>query len=269
MLRRFLRLSWLVVPLLGGCGAAEPELRPEPKVPAAARPKKLRARTPRPELDPTQIVFSLRGREDEFAACAGQGRARGVVQVGWRVTASGSVRRARILESTLPDPNVAECVRAKVEELRFGRAQRSTTAHWTFVFGLEREAAEGESRRATRRRRRAASRTRAPEPGVAIEPSSPGFLEPNAIESVIQSGFRLYAHCYRDGIARNPRLGGALRLKLVIDTDGGVERVVDRGSDLPDQRVIDCVAQGLFALGFPKPEGGEAHVLYRIVFDPS
>ncbi len=43
----------------------------------------------------------------------------------------------------------------------------------------------------------------------------------------------------------------------------------DGGSDLPDQRVINCVAQGIFALQFPKPERGSVHVLYRVVFDAS
>ena len=104
---------------------------------------------------------------------------------------------------------------------------------------------------------------------MAIEAASPGFLDPARIEGVVQSGFGLYGHCYRDGLSRDPRLGGAVRLKLVIDTSGGVERISDGGSDLPDRRVINCVAQGLFALKFPKPERGSVHVLYRVLFDAS
>jgi hypothetical protein len=139
------------------------------------------------------------------------------------------------------------------------------------VFGLERTEPppSGAKAKARRRARRGKARARAPEPGIAIEASSPGFLEPDAIENVVESGFRLYAHCYRDGLSRDPALGGAIRLNFVIAPTGMVERVADGGSDLPDRRVINCVAQGFFALQFPRPERGAVHVLYRISFDSS
>jgi hypothetical protein len=260
----FSRFAWLV--LLVGCGAAEPEMRKGPEAPtAAARPR----RAARPELDPAQIVFSLRGREQEFDACAPGSE--GVVQVSWRVGTSGAPRQAKVVHSTLADPQAAECVRSKIGELRFPRADRPSSARWTFVFGLERGVASDLASKPKQRRRgrKGKARARSAEPGLAIDAASPGFLEPARIESVVQSGFRLYAHCYRDGLARDPALGGAVRLKFVIDGRGAVERVTDVGSDLPDQRVINCVAQGFFALEFPKPERGSVHVLYRIQFDAS
>jgi hypothetical protein len=154
-------------------------------------------------------------------------------------------------------------VRDKVKELKFTRSSRSTTAHWTFVFGLERGAGARDEQ-ASRRRRKSKV-----EPGLSIDEESPGFLEPDRIESVVEAGFRLYGHCYRDGLSRTPGLGGAVRLKFVIAPTGEVENVLDGGSDLPDQRVINCVAQGIFALQFPKPQRGSVHVLYRVVFDAS
>jgi hypothetical protein len=255
--------------LLVACGAAEPEMRKGPEAPTASTPARRARRAARPELDPAQIVFSLRGREQEFDACAPGSE--GVVQVSWRVSASGAPRQTKIVHSTLADPKAAECVRSKVGELRFPSTGRSSSARWTFVFGLERGAASNLASQPKNRRRgrKAKARARAAEPGLSIDAASPGFLEPARIESVVQSGFRLYAHCYRDGLARDPALGGAVRLKFVIDGRGAVERVTDVGSDLPDQRVINCVAQGFFALEFPKPERGSVHVLYRIQFDAS
>jgi hypothetical protein len=60
-----------------------------------------------------------------------------------------------------------------------------------------------------------------------------------------------------------------VRLKFVIAPEGSVEEIVDEGSDLPDQRVINCVAEGFFALVFPKPERGPVHVQYRMLFSAS
>lgn len=258
--RRFLLGSSLALAV--GCGSSDPGLQSGAEAPEAggARPKS--RRSPRPEIDPTQIVFSLRHREEEFDACAGEPRASGHVQLRWRVTKSGAVKDVKVLSSTLPDQALTDCVRDKVQELKFTRSDRSTTAHWTFVFGLERGALASDPESRNRKKSKV-------EPGLSIDEESPGFLEPGRIESVVEAGFRLYGHCYRDGLSRTPGLGGAVRLKFVIAPTGEVENVLDGGSDLPDQRVINCVAQGIFALQFPKPERGSVHVLYRVVFDAS
>jgi hypothetical protein len=268
-----LRLRIACAPLLAlalnGCGSADPELREGASAPEAgddARPRSRRA-----ELDLAQVVFALRGREEEFAQCVADPHARGHVRVRWKVTPSGEARNVRVLESTSSERDLVDCVKTKVAELKFPRARRSTNAQWTFVFGLERAVAAREENESHRLSRKSSKRTggAASEPGIAIDAESPGFLEPSAIENVVQSGFRLYAHCYRDGLARHPRMDGAVRLKFVIAPEGSVEQVVDLGSDLPDQRVINCVAEGFFALQFPKPERGRVHVLYRMLFEAS
>src|SRR5688500_12778060 len=172
-----------------------------PEAPTASTPARRARRAARPELDPAQIVFSLRGREQEFDACA-PGR-EGVVQVSWRVSTAGTPRQAKVVHSPLADPQAADCVRSTIAGLRFARGGRSSSARWTFVYGLERGAASDLASQPKNRRRgwKAKSRGRAAEPGLSIDAASPGFLEPARIESVVQSGFRLYAHCYRDGLA--------------------------------------------------------------------
>jgi hypothetical protein len=43
--------------------------------------------------------------------------------------------------------------------------------------------------------------------------------------------------------------------------------VLDSGSEIPDNRMVDCIAEGIFALSFPEPRDGDVAVLYRVVFD--
>ncbi|MFO7177253.1 MAG: AgmX/PglI C-terminal domain-containing protein [Pseudomonadota bacterium] len=266
-----------------GCGGAEPVVQRPSEVPRAeAGPRPARARAKarhgppeeRPsapptepvEIDPTEIVFALRGREADVEACRREPRKRGLIQLAWGIDRDGAVEDVEVQRSTVGDPDVERCLVEHVSSLRFNRAAEARTARWTFVFGLEGEPPSKKKKNKawrSKKRRRSARAER----GVAIESSSPGWLEPDAIDSVVQSGYRLYAHCYRDGLARNPRLGGAVRLRFVIGRDGSVQQVRDGGSDLPDPRVIDCVAQTFFALRFPRPERGHVHVLYRLVFD--
>lgn len=85
----------------------------------------------------------------------------------------------------------------------------------------------------------------------------------------MQAGFGLFAHCYREAIARHPRLSGSVRLRMVIGRDGLVDEIADSNSEIPDAEIIDCVAEGFFALRFPKPRKGTVRLTYRIVFDAS
>jgi hypothetical protein len=107
------------------------------------------------------------------------------------------------------------------------------------------------------------------ERGLVIEPSSPGTLSSDEIDNVVEAGYPLFARCYRDGVSRNDTLGGTLRLRFTIAPSGAVSQVSDGGSDLSDRQVVDCIAEGFYALRFPEPAHGEVSVLYRIVFDAS
>ena len=88
-----------------------------------------------------------------------------------------------------------------------------------------------------------------------------------AVDDVIESGYPLFARCYRDGVQRNSNLDGAVRFRFIVGESGHVTTVEDGGSDLTDRQVIDCVAEGFYALRFPEPSRGDAHLLYRIHFD--
>ncbi len=102
---------------------------------------------------------------------------------------------------------------------------------------------------------------------MELEKGSPGSLDLAAVDDVVASGYPLFARCYRDGVERNSSLDGAVRLRFVVGESGHVTTVEDGGSDLTDRQVIDCVAEGFYALHFPEPERGDAHLVYRIHFD--
>jgi hypothetical protein len=102
---------------------------------------------------------------------------------------------------------------------------------------------------------------------VAIDPNSSGELPVDAIDNVVSAGYPLFARCYRDGVGRDNALGGTVRLRFVIGSRGVVSEVRDGGSDLSDRQVVDCIAEGFYALHFPTPARGSVKVNYRIGFE--
>src|SRR5262249_50684433 len=154
----------------------------------------------------------------------------------------------------------------KLYDVRFDPREKPAHARWTFVFRLVEPAKDrkGHLKKVTRRER---DRAENGDKGVELEKGSPGSLDLSAVDNVVESGFPLFARCYRDGVQRNSSLDGAVRLRLVVGEAGLVTLVEDLGSDLTDRQVIDCVAEGFYALRFPEPDRGDAHLLYRIHFD--
>jgi hypothetical protein len=150
--------------------------------------------------------------------------------------------------------------------VRFDPREKPARARWTFVFRLVEPIKDhsGHIKRASRRDR---DRAENADRGVELEKGSPGSLDLAAVDDVVESGYPLFARCYRDGVQRNSNLDGAVRLRFVVGESGHVSAVEDGGSDLTDRQVIDCVAEGFYALRFPEPQRGDAHLVYRIHFD--
>ena len=155
------------------------------------------------------------------------------------------------------------CLGERVSEIRFGDLEKPSTARWTFVFRLVDPPAKSKSARSASKKRKAAA---GDERGLQIDPSSPGVLPPEAINNVVEAGYPLFARCYRDGVNRDVNLDGTVRLHFVVGPAGAVSEVSDRGSDLSDRQVVDCIAEGFYALRFPEPQHGTVQVLYRLGF---
>lgn len=261
-------LVWLVgCALLVGCAAEAVTEEP------AADPVTLRAAsgkeppTPQQELSPNEVVIKLRGNETEIRRCffANPG-ARGTLSLSWRVSTEGRVERLRREQSSLSDPRIEQCLGEKLGDLRFEPRERPARARWTFVFRLV-EPKKDRFGRAKRSSKRERDRAEARDRGVELEKDSPGTLDLAAVDNIVESGFPLFARCYRDGVERSSKLDGAVRLRFVVGEAGHVTAVEDGGSDLTDRQVIDCVAEGFYALRFPEPARGDAHLVYRIHFD--
>ena len=264
----------VVLVLVGACGGASPPVAApssegEDVSPlTAASGKSARpARPPQEELTPGEVVIKLRGNETDIRRCffANPG-ARGSLSLVWNVNAEGRIEQLKRARSTLSDPRVEQCLAEKLYDLHFDPRDKPARAGWTFVFRLVEPKADrgGRAKRATKRDRDRAERR---DRGIELEKSSPGQLDLAKVDDIIQSGYPLFARCYRDGVQRNSNLDGAVRLRFVVGGAGNVTLVEDGGSDLTDRQVIDCVAESFYALRFPEPAQGDAHLVYRIHFD--
>jgi hypothetical protein len=254
----------LLLGVLAGCGGATPAPSAEH---AEAAPGHAEAPAKKGvELSAGDVVQHLRGNETDLRRCFfANPSLRGLARYSWQLDVDGKVHGVRREASTLGDPRVEACIGERLGEIHFGDLAEPATARWTFVFRLVDPPPQPKGKHHASRGKRK------PPPeddrGLVIDPSSPGALAPDAIDNVVEAGYPLFARCYRDGVSRNNDLGGDIRLHFVVSPAGAVSDVSDGGSDLTDRQVVDCIAEGFYALRFPQPEHGSVGVLYHIRFD--
>lgn len=263
--------SWLALCLaaLGvACGGSATRDADSP----ASTPEPRRAVEPVP-LAPTKIVFAMGGIENDFRKCFFRNPSdRGTLRVRWDADTSGVVTDAQVVSSTLTTPAIETCLVERVSELRFGRLEEPSRGEWVFVFRLvspqeskptTTKTGRGKAARANQRKAKSVADDEDGD-SIALASDSVGFLDPGRIANVVEAGLPLFARCYRAGLSRHEALSGNVRFRFVIGESGRVESIADRGSDLPDPFAVDCVAEGFYALEFPRPEGGPVSVDYRI-----
>lgn len=221
-------------------------------------------------LPPLTVLQRLRGSEAERRACFGiSGKASdGFVKLAWDIDVEGKVGEVAVEGSSVHDRAIEACLSAEVMKLDYGPRQAPARARWTFVHQLPKmpgvDAAGAKRKKAKKRPKQKPEEEVA---GVSIEEASPGSLDLQRIEDIVHAGFPLFAYCYRAGLERDPKLGGLVRLRFVIDDEGAVMGVMDSGSEFEDRSTLDCMAEGIFALSFPAPTGGDVRVQYRILFE--
>jgi hypothetical protein len=265
---RFVRSALVLsVALVGGCGGATPDPETPDREPSGRHARTKATPTPKEELTASEVVIKLRGNETDIRRCFfANPSARGSLSLSWNVNTEGRVERLKRERSTLTDPRIEQCLGEKLYDVHFDPRAKPAHARWTFVFRLVEPLKDrrGRIKKLTRRDR---DRAESSDQGVQLEKGSPGVLDLAKVDDVVESGFPLFARCYRDGVQRNSNLDGAVRLRFVVGESGHVTVVEDSGSDLTDRQVIDCVAEGFYALHFPEPQRGDAHLVYRIHFD--
>lgn len=252
---------------LNGCGGgtASPQSADDESSLRAASGKD--TPPPKDELTASEVVIKLRGNETDLRRCFfANPNARGSLSLSWNVNREGRIERLKRERSTLSDPRVEQCLGERLYDVHFEPRAKPAQARWTFVFRLV-EPVKDRSGRVKKLTRRDRDRAENRDQGVQLEKGSPGVLDLAAVDDIVESGFPLFARCYRDGVQRNSNLDGAVRLRFVVAESGRVTVVEDGGSDLTDRQVVDCVAEGFYALRFPEPARGDAHLVYRIHFD--
>ncbi|HTA88886.1 MAG TPA: AgmX/PglI C-terminal domain-containing protein [Polyangiaceae bacterium] len=265
--RRTVGLLPMLLGMLVACGASTPTPTAEH---AESAPKKTRLAKKGVELSAGDVVQHLRGNETDLRRCFfANPSLRGLARYSWQLDVEGKVHGVRREASTLGDPQVEACIEERLGEIHFGDLAEPATARWTFVFRLVDPPPEHKGKHHLSASGKQGKRKPPPEDdrGLVIDPGSPGVLAPDAIDNVVEAGYPLFARCYRDGVSRNNDLGGNIRLHFVVSPSGAVSEVSDGGSDLTDRQVVDCIAEGFYALRFPQPDHGSVSVLYRIRFD--
>jgi hypothetical protein len=255
--------SALMLGLVACGGSSAPPSAPSDSAAANDTDTSSDSKAKRVELAASDVVQRLRGNETDLRRCFfANPSLRGAARFSWQLDVEGKVHRVRREASTLGDSRVEECIGQRLSEIDFGDFAEPTSARWTFVFRLVDPPAK------TKHGKRSAKHKAVEDDrGLVIEPSSSGSLSSDDIDNVVEAGYPLFARCYRDGMSRNNTLGGTVRLHFAISPSGAVSEVSDGGSDLSDRQVVDCVAEGFYALRFPEPEHGQVNVLYRIRFD--
>jgi outer membrane biosynthesis protein TonB len=101
----------------------------------------------------------------------------------------------------------------------------------------------------------------------AATTESQGSLDRSAIQNVVQARNKDIRQCYENRLALNPKLQGAMTVKIVISASGPVKSAQAENSTLNDSLLETCVQQVFLSMVFP-PSGGDTTVTYPIRFAP-
>jgi hypothetical protein len=234
---------------------------PEPRSPSVGES---RARTSEPvvpteELSPERVLFALQPARREIRECLAEAGLKGALRVEWSVDTSGNARDFRFPEVSGAADTYA-CLTQIVGSRLFDASKSVTRASWTFVRQLP--TAHGVQARTKHK-----SKGKRPVKRQGVTFDVAGRLTPAQVDDTVNGAFKLYAHCFREGIAENLHLNGRLLLRLNINQTGRVARVLDAGSELDNPTVIDCAAEAFYTFAFARPVGGPVQVTCPILFN--
>lgn len=241
---------------LGGCAASETQKD-------AKSPKK-QGQSPggeRVEIEPTKIVYAMRGNEKIYRKCFMRSTAgKGAVATSFDINQQGEVESTKILWSSVEDKSIESCIQERLSNQRFGEQRAPGSGKWTFVFGLSEPIDDDE------RDQRLKKAEDSGQSGFKMVRGAEGSIDEALFEQMVEVNYPLYAPCYRDSIGRRGESVGILKLHLMIDQTGELTEIDDAGSILPDPFAVDCMAEAFYAITFPQPTNGSVIVEYRIDF---
>lgn len=96
-----------------------------------------------------------------------------------------------------------------------------------------------------------------------------GTLPKAAVAAGIAEGNSAFEACYVR--AAHPGLRGTIMVNFVVARDGSVPHAaaLEQGTDLADDRVIECVLDAFKKLHFQAPNADRAVITYPLKFEPS
>lgn len=243
---------------VAACGGASPEPpAQEPKV--QRRESSHRKEAKAVELPAEDVLFALQSQLPAMRSCLSAGS---VVQLQWQVDKQGQARDYEVVWSSPQNSSDAplSCLASLIDERHFELPEGASvgTARWTFIRDLPTAGSGSKRKRAARPNKRRAQ-------GVRIDP--PNSLDTTEVDGVVESGMRLYAHCLRAGVVASSAIHGHLALTWNVDRSGRASEVLDAGSDLGDQGVIDCAAECFYALQYPSPNVEPVRITYSLLFN--
>ena len=92
---------------------------------------------------------------------------------------------------------------------------------------------------------------------VTIEPIQVmGKLPQDVVTRIVRAATGRMRACYERELAQNPATQGKVVIRFEVEPKGTVGAIVDNGSDIKSQNVIQCVIAQVRRMSFPEPENG-------------
>ena len=95
-----------------------------------------------------------------------------------------------------------------------------------------------------------------------------GKLAPETIRDVVRGSFGGLGTCYENALTQNPALEGNITVKFVIHQDGSVSDAERESATIGDAAMVACVVNHFATIQFPASSGGDATVIYPLMFSP-
>ena len=111
-------------------------------------------------------------------------------------------------------------------------------------------------------------RTRGSLGTIGGTPTILGGLDKSLIDAVIKRNMSQIRYCFQRELAKNPDLGGKIKIKFVIAKDGSVSKASIESSGMgPGGKPVEtCLTQRFLKFKFPQPNGGIVIVKYPFTF---
>lgn len=92
-----------------------------------------------------------------------------------------------------------------------------------------------------------------------------GWLDANALQSLVREHSAAFQSCYDELAAREPRAGTRVSTRLTVSPAGRVVQITDAGGEIRDPGFLRCIHGHFGQIVFPAPPG-EITLLYPLVF---